>query len=316
MLETKGLIFDIQSYSVHDGPGCRTSVFMTGCPLRCLWCANPEGREFKQKLLYRSSKCVNAAYGCVRCMEACPRQAIELNPAGESPLKINRELCKQCSTFECSENCFYEALVICGKWYKTSELMSILNRDRQYWGSNGGVTFTGGEPLRQKEFLSAILKECRESYIHTAIETCCHCETNSFLEIMNYIDFAFLDIKHMDGARHKDYTGFDNELILKNIRNLVENNWPGKAVIRLPIIEGFNDDRENILKTAEFLSHLNLKEVNILSFNPLGESKWRQCGLEYLYKDHRKTSDRVLSEIGTLFLEKNIFCYIDYNTPW
>lgn len=308
----KGLIFDIQSHSIHDGPGCRTTVFMKGCPLRCLWCANPEGQEKKERLLYRKSKC--AGKDCMRCIEACRQKAIEKNPEGH--LSIKWESCSSCLNFKCTEECFYESLVICGKWFTLQELMKILNRDRHYWGENGGVTFSGGEPLLQKDFLLSVLKTCKESFIHTAIETSCHEKTEDFLEIMKYIDFAFADIKHMDTVKHREYTGVDNVLILKNIRSLIESRWPGKLIIRMPVIEEFNDNEENITGTAEFMKSLSLKEVNILSFNPLGESKWRQCGMNYSYKECGITGHDIMNKIKDIFLQKEILCYIDYDTPW
>ena len=314
MKDIKGLVFDIQSYSVHDGPGCRTSVFMMGCPLRCTWCANPEGRKFKKKLLYRSSRCINRTYGCTACIDSCQKNAIE---AGEElPLKINRDLCETCNSFDCVETCFQEALVICGKEIALSELMKVLSRDRNYWGSEGGVTFTGGEPLFQKDFLLTALKRCREAYIHTAIETSCYGDNRMFLEVMKYIDFAFLDIKHMDGAKHKEYTGVDNKLILENIKSLSSGEYAGRIVIRLPVIEGFNDDRNNISEMIDFLSELKFGEVNILSFNPLGESKWTQCGMDYPYKGFKATPKKVMDKIQKMFLERDIICYIDHNTLW
>jgi pyruvate formate lyase activating enzyme len=312
MKEPRGLIFDIQSHSIHDGPGCRTSIFMMGCPLRCLWCANPEGREKRKKLLYRSSKCTHKTYGCNRCIELCPEHAI--NSEDNMTLKINWNLCKSCNTFLCTEECFYEALVICGKWITLPELMKNLNRDRHYWGSNGGVTFTGGEPLFQRDFLLAALKKCKESYIHTAIETSCYCERDFFLEVMKYIDFAFIDIKHMNREKHIEYTGVDNYIILNNIHSLTESDRHGKVIVRIPVIEGFNDDEENIIKTADFMIKLGLKEVNILSFNPLGSSKWGQCGMEYSYNEYKSNSP--VKKIQNIFLEKKLSAYIDYNTPW
>jgi pyruvate formate lyase activating enzyme len=194
--------------------------------------------------------------------------------------------------------------------------MKILNRDRYYWGEGGGVTFSGGEPLLQKEFLLSILKTCKESFIHTAIETSCHAKTEDFLEIMKYIDFAFADIKHMNTVKHREYTGVDNFLILKNIRSLIENRWPGKLIIRIPVIEDFNSNEENIISTVKFIKNLSLKEVNILSFNTLGESKWRQFGKDYLYKDYRITGQDLMNKIKDIFSEREIFCYIDYDTPW
>ncbi|MEQ8224067.1 MAG: 4-hydroxyphenylacetate decarboxylase activase [Candidatus Eremiobacterota bacterium] len=307
-----GLVFDIQSHSIHDGPGCRTTVFMMGCSLRCIWCANPEGQEKKERLLYRKNKC--AGKDCVRCIEACPHKALKKDLDGH--LIIKWDCCSSCTGFKCTGECFYESLVKCGKYLTSEELMKILNRDRYYWGDAGGVTFSGGEPLAQKDFLLPVLKNCKESFIHTAIETSCYTGTEDFLEIMNYIDFAFADIKHMNSIKHREYTCVNNDLILNNIKSLCKSRWPGKLVIRMPVIEGFNDNEENIINTAEFMKNLSLGEINILSFNPLGESKWRQCGMNYLYKDCSITGQDMMNKIKDLFSDKGIVCYIDYDTPW
>ncbi|HHY94814.1 MAG TPA: glycyl-radical enzyme activating protein [Firmicutes bacterium] len=363
MKEVEGLVFDVQGYSVHDGPGCRTLVFLSGCPLRCEWCSNPEGWELRPAVLLRGSRCKNRTFGCTRCVDACPYGAItvagdaaalassadaasadaasssadsasaaaasaeggstegdaadEATPLdGAVALKIDRELCRRCDTHECVRACFYEALVLSGKRMTVSELMRILNRDRQYWGQGGGVTFTGGEPLMQKEFLLAMLKRCHEAFLHTAIETSAYTDTASFLEVMGHVDWAFTDIKHMDPVRHREKTGVSNEPILKNIEALAATNWPGRLVIRIPVIEGFNDGEENILATASFLKRLGLREVNILPFHRLGDSKWTQLGKEYPYRHQQRPSNEKMLQVQKLFIDQDILCYVDSYTPF
>ena len=210
-MEAKGLLFDIQSFSVHDGPGCRTTLFFMGCPLRCTWCANPEGWESRSRMLYRATKCTHKAAGCVRCIKSCPHQALSVDGVGISPIVIDRSCCTPCTTFECTKACLQEAMVICGKWRSVSDLMKILNRDRHYWGSSGGVTCSGGDALVQMDFLTALLKSCREAYIHTALETSACFVRERFLAAMKYVDFAFIDIKHMDPVKHLEQTGVSNE---------------------------------------------------------------------------------------------------------
>ena len=256
MNEGKGLVFDIQSYSVHDGPGCRTTVFLMGCPLRCAWCANPEGWEFRQRMLYRSRTCTHETSGCVRCIKRCPFQAISAGSGGKETLVIDRDKCKTCETFECTEACLREAMVVCGKWHGIPDLMKILNRDRQYWGNSGGVTFSGGDALGQIDFLTAMLKCCQESYIHTVIETSACFAEEPFLAAMNAVDFAFVDIKHMDSEKHRDQTGASNSQVLTNLAALAAVPWKGRLVIRIPVIPGFNEDDENMVATAKFARNL------------------------------------------------------------
>jgi pyruvate formate lyase activating enzyme len=311
--ETEGLVFDIQGYSVHDGPGCRSLVFLNGCPLRCKWCANPESWEKKRTLMFRVTKCVRAERPCTRCQEACPRQAIGYDGA---KVLIDRRHCRECTSFECAAACLSEALVTSGKAMDVDGLLRVIERDRQYWRGDGGVTFTGGEPLFQKEFVEAALKRCREAYIHTAIETTAYTGAENFFDIIRYVDWAFIDLKHMDSARHLEKTGVKNELILQNIKALAQSDWPGVMMIRVPVIEGFNDDDENIRATAEFLSAIDLTEVNILPFHRLGGSKWQQIGLEYPYQEKEGTKPEKMEHIARIFKQCGMDCYLGSLTPF
>lgn len=316
MNETKGLIFDIQSHSVHDGPGSRTLIFLKGCPLHCEWCANPEGMEYRQRPLYRVTKCVHVKQKCVRCIEKCPYGAIKSSGEEELPLIIDWDKCEKCTTMDCIKACLNDAFVMCGKFYSVADLMRIFTRDINFWGRNGGVTFSGGEPLAQKEFILEVLKQCKEKYIHTAIETSAYTSQEHFLNVFKYIDFAFIDIKHMDSDKHKEKTGVGNERILENITALIESGWPGRLIIRMPVIEGFNDTDENAIATAEFMKNLGLREMNILPFHRLGESKWRQLGKIYPYKDCEGTTDEVLGRIQDIYLDRDILCYVSSDTPF
>jgi len=316
-VEETGLIFDIQGHSVHDGPGSRTLVFLSGCPLRCKWCANPEGMLRRRQVRFVEVDCVHHEQGCTRCADACPYNAITFNDdSNETPLEIDREKCRKCDTLDCAKACLEEALVISGKRMTVNELMRILNRDRQYWGSEGGVSFTGGEPLNQKKFLLQALRKCQESYLHTVIETSAYADTESFLEVMKMVEFAFIDLKHMDPQKHKEKTGVSNKLILDNVRALAESGWPGRVVFRMPVIENYNDTEENILATAAFLNELGFYEMNILPFHRLGDSKWTQLGLTYPYRDYKETPDEKMERLQQLFLNEDIACYNGFRTPF
>ncbi|WP_053954965.1 4-hydroxyphenylacetate decarboxylase activase [Inediibacterium massiliense] len=307
----KGNIFDIQSFSVHDGPGSRTAVFMNGCPLRCEWCANPESWEIHPHIMFSESSC-KYKDGCRRCIDICKKGAFSFHEEGEC--KLNFNICKECKSFDCSRVCFYQAIKVCGKEYTVEELMRILQRDSHSWSKEGGVTFSGGEPFIQKEFLLEALKECKKNYIHTAIETTAFVDEDSFLSVMEYIDFAFIDVKHMNRYEHKKKTGVYNDDILKNIGRLARSNWRGRLVLRMPVIRDFNDTYENIMDTISFMKKCDLVEINILPFHRMGESKWRQLGKEYKYKNEEATSEEKLEEIQDLFLSENIACYIGDHT--
>ncbi len=307
-----GLIFDVQSFSVHDGPGCRTTIFLKGCSHRCAWCANPESWNGKPELMFSAGRC-RCAGGCRRCQDSCTQGALSIR---EKTLALDWQLCRTCEEPVCVSACAYEALRVCGKTYSVKEVMQILERDRTYWGSGGGVTFSGGEPLQQSEFLTACLKRCREAYIHTAIETTAHVEQDVFLNVMEGVDFAFIDLKHSDAQAHRAGTGVDNATALENIAALRGCGWPGRLVLRMPLIAGYNDGRENQVRTADFMESLGLFEINLLPFHRLGESKWTQLGLRYPYAGQESMKEENLLALQAYYLERGIACYLGSETPF
>lgn len=314
--EVKGLVFDIQGFSVHDGPGCRSLVFLSSCPLRCGWCSNPEGQELRQRVMYKTSKCKYFERNCRRCVSACPDDAIVETGENEQPVTFNISKCEKCDTFDCAKACIYESLSLSGKWMTVGELMDIFRRDMKFWGDGGGVTFTGGEPFMQRDFLFEVLKACKAEAIHCSIETSAYVDTEVLLKALQYVDVVFLDIKHMGAEMHLDKTGVKNSLILKNIRALAFSDWPGLLVIRIPIIEGYNDTDENITATALFLKEINLDIVNILPFHRMGDSKYKQLGLTYKYSEQAATSEEKMKHIQKIFLKHDIGCFIGSNTPF
>lgn len=309
--ELKALIFDIQGHSVHDGPGTRTTVFMNGCPMECVWCCNPEGLFNQPVLIYRESKCVS----CGACVKACPYGALTIS--NDKKLIHNRAICDSCKTNECTGACLHEASSLSGRYYTVDELMQVFQRDRHFWGSKGGVTFSGGEPLLQKEFMLAVLKQCRKAYIHVAIETTSCFDTDYYMEAMSYINWVFTDIKHMDANEHKKLTGVDNRLILHNIRTLAEKpDWNGFIVPRIPVITGLNDSVENIKATAKFVKETGLEVINILHFHRLGESKYRQLGRTYQFAEQKPPADEQMRSIKKMIEEEGLVCFIGYETPF
>lgn len=312
-MEKNGLIFDIQSYSVHDGPGCRTNVFFIGCPLECRWCANPESWKRKKHIMFAEKVC-KYDKRCRACRNTCPKDSIKFDENGKP--SITWSICEDCESFECISICPNNALKQCVKEYTVDGLMKILKRDFSNWGSEGGVTFTGGDPLMHHDFLYDVLMECKKSHIHTAIETSGFATEENFLKILTNINFAFIDVKNMDTEAHKWGTGVGNELILSNIEALVKSPWNGRLVLRQPTIHGYNDSDENAMKLIEFMKRLDLFEINLLKFHRMGTSKWEQLGKQYEYVDHGDMTDERMKELQTLYLDNGIACYIGDDTPF
>lgn len=320
----KALIFDIQGFSVHDGPGARTLIFFAGCPLDCTWCSNPEGRELRQKIMFASKKCKRSKYECTRCLDACEKGAVRVNPEFDPavgpdeetgllavpPLLFDWDVCNACTDFSCAKVCYAESIKLSGTWMTQDEVRETILRDRKYWSDGGGVTFSGGEAFMQHEFVRELAQWCQANKIHTGIETTAFVNRDIFLETMQHIDFAFIDVKHMDSDKHLAKTGVRNELILSNISALAKSDWAGRLILRMPVIRDFNDDDANIEATADFMESLGLFEINILPFHRLGDSKYNQLGLTYEYHDEQPTPEDKLEHIQDIFLSRKIACYV------
>ena len=309
----EGLVFDIQAHSVHDGPGCRTAVFLSGCPLRCSWCANPEGLLPRPRLMFRASRCRPDGHPCVA---ACPHGALRGDAGKPIPLLIDWTTCAPCDTHDCVAACLNEALAVSGVRRSVSELMRIFERDRDFWGPEGGVTFSGGEPLYQPEFLLAALDACHAAYIHTVIETSAYAETELVVEVAERADWMFIDLKHVDSAAHREGTGVGNEQILANLEALASSMRAPRIVIRIPIVPGFNDSRENLEKTARFLASLEFTEVNLLPFHRMAESKYAQLGLPYAHAATRPPTTAEMTAHRELFAAAGLHCHLGADTPF
>jgi pyruvate formate lyase activating enzyme len=261
----KGLIYEIQRYCVDDGPGIRTVVFLKGCPLRCLWCHNPESHDNRQEIGVHINRCI----GCMKCYEACPRGAIIFNN-GE---RIDREACDRCGL--CVDVCPSRCLVKVGRHYEADELLFEILKDIPFYrASNGGVTFSGGEPIYQSEFLREALSLCKKKWIHTTVETSGYAPWEKFENIIEDTDLFLYDLKIWDGRLHKKATGGDNSAIKENFINLfLRLKGKNKIVPRIPLIPHFTLTRKNLESWAKFLAGLDCKQVHLLPFHDLGESK-------------------------------------------
>ena len=253
----KATIFDIERSSFVDGPGIRTTVFFKGCNLRCEWCHNPESQSSKKEMLFYKNRCT----GCGKCREKCRGSLEECT------------LCGECAIF-CPQN----ARAICGREYTVEEVFREIEKDKPFYASTGGgVTFSGGECMLQADFLSGILKRCRENGIHTAVDTAGCVDFESFERIMPYTNMFLYDIKCIDSEKHKKYTGVGNELILENLKKLL---MQGKKVwVRIPIIPSVNDSEEEMLLIRRFLENSGYPEkVELLGYHTLGENKYEAIG--------------------------------------
>lgn len=295
---TKGIIFNIQHYSIHDGPGIRTTVFMKGCPLGCLWCQNPESQAFYPELFYNREKC----NGCGRCVSTCPEKAIDVY---EGHSKTNRKLCKGCGT--CAEVCPDEARILMGRIVSADEVFKEVYKDGIFYQrSGGGVTLSGGEPLAQLDFAISILKLCKDAGFHTAIDTCGHASWETIERVLEYVDLVLYDLKHMDPVEHEKATGVSNNLILDNVLRICHESRVS-LMIRIPVIPGFNDNLENIEATATFIvKGLGSSiPVQLLPYHKLGESKYEQLEGTYTSlrieppsEKHLQRLKEVLESIG------------------
>lgn len=265
----KGKIINIQHYSLHDGPGIRTTVFFKGCPLKCLWCHNPESINYKDDLMYQRNNCTL----CKRCLNVCENDALKLQGGR---IIIDKSKCKSC--FSCVENCYFEALYKKGQDYTEDEILKEILKDEVFYEqSSGGVTFSGGEALMQDEFLLEVLKKCKEKNINTAIDTCGFVDFSKLQKTLNYCDIYLFDIKHMDSKIHKEITNVPNELILENLKKL--SSLKANINIRLPLIKDINDDDKNISKLIEFLKTINFNKINILPYHKMGQDKYEKLNM-------------------------------------
>jgi pyruvate formate lyase activating enzyme len=283
MEDLRGLIYNLQRFAIHDGPGIRTLVYMKGCPLECLWCSTPQTQKMGLEILYNEVKCRK----CRRCVEVCPLNLITLSK--DKGVEIDRALCTNCG--RCFETCPNQALGLLGSYMTVAELFREVDKDSPFYRrSNGGVTVGGGEPTMQYKFVAEFLKKCKQRYIHTAMETCGYVGGEHLEKLLKHLDLVYFDIKHMDAQVHKDFTGASNELILENARRACARR---PMIVRIPLVPGLNDSDDNILDTAVFARKLgkNLKRIELLPYHKFGTQTYGRMGREYRLVDVKPPSD-------------------------
>ena len=306
-----GKLYDIQGFSVHDGPGIRTTVFLKGCPLRCPWCHSPESQEFPTELNWMEIRC-KGVDACGRCLFACPEKAItpgakKISPKDNSEItlvKIDRTKCTSC--FRCADACPQNALYRCGTEYTVEQVMDRVKRDLPFYKrSGGGVTVSGGECLWQPEFTLALLKACKEAGIHTAVDTTGYCKWEIMEKILPYTDLFLYDLKQMDPDKHRRVIGVENERILDNARRLSKAG--AKLQVRIPTIPMFNDNEASYRDFGKFILELGdaVETVQLLPYHNLGAVKWERLGrpgpaLEAIppTEEHMKELKTLLESMG------------------
>ncbi len=267
-----GRVFNIQRFSIHDGPGIRTTVFLKGCTLACVWCHNPESISPERELAFFPNKCIR----CGHCFKACGTGALRLE--GEVR-RYDRALCCVCG--KCAEVCYAEAIVVEGRDVSPEEVVAEVLKDKAFYdNSGGGLTLSGGEPLLQADFCAEVLARCKASGIHTALDTAACVPWAAFEKTLPHTDLVLLDLKLMAPERHRAATGAGNELILANASRLAQAGPP--IIVRVPIIPGYTDDEANVAAIAEFARELpNLECVELLPYHRFAEGKYQRLGRDY-----------------------------------
>lgn len=272
MQAMKGRIFRIQRFSIHDGYGIRTTVFLKGCPLRCVWCHNPESQKFEPEVGYKTEKCLS----CYKCAEVCDKGAIEVI---EGKIYIKRELCDGCG--RCVEVCSGGALEVFGKDVSVGEVITFVEKDRVFYEkSRGGVTFSGGEPYFQPEFLLALLEACKSRGINTAVDTSGYTKWRIIKKTIPFVDFFLYDLKDYRDDRHKRMCGNGNKIILLNLKKLVDSG--AEVVVRIPVIPNYNFEYEDFEGYLSILESVGAERVDLLPYHSLARDKYRLLGRRYI----------------------------------
>lgn len=285
----QGYVINIQPYSVHDGPGIRTIVFLKGCPLRCKWCSNPESQKSEPELAYNSSKCILSS-GCIECLSLCSNNEIRKTEGNE--ITIDRNIDMDPNIF--ADACPSKALSVYGKLMTVDEVLNAVEKDSVFYArSGGGLTISGGEPLNQPEFTIELLKAAKKRRMNTAIETCGYTNWSNLEQAAEFLDTVLLDIKCINESKHKKFTGVSNKIILDNFTKLCEKFPKLNKLVRTPVIPGFNDSEEDIKQIVDFLKGKPNINYELLAYHRFGESKYEYIGRQYPMGDVKLDEEKM-----------------------
>jgi len=290
-MPTKGTVFDVQRFCIHDGPGIRTVVFFKGCPLRCLWCQNPEGLDPQPEISFSGDGCL----GCGECESVCPQHAISFEGTG----RINRELCDRCG--KCVEVCHSGALEVVGKLYSPEELLEEAMDDMPFFvASGGGITLSGGEPTYQAEFLADFLPLCNEHGVHVALETCGYVAHERLGSLLPFLDLILYDLKAVDPRLHRDLTGRDSDVILRNLEWLLNKDMC-RIGVRVPLVPGLTLTDRNLQDIIGFLKTQGVSEVTLVPYHRMGEGKLGKIDSALQPLHPGEISEQDLADASALF---------------
>jgi pyruvate formate lyase activating enzyme len=296
-----GIVFNMQRFSIHDGPGIRTIAFLKGCPLTCHWCSNPESHKKEPQVMFNINNCV----GCRKCEKICSLGAIDFNLTN----RINQSICTGCG--KCVDACLPGALVMSGCKRTVEDVVNELKKDvAQYRRSGGGITLSGGEPLSQPDYASELLKACKSLGWHTAMETTAFASEDAIEKVIPWVDLVLLDIKSMDTDKHKRFTGVNNEIILKNAKKIAQLGT--EVVVRVPVIPLFNADETSIKDIAVFVKSLmSVKELHLLPYHKLGVNKYECLGKHYpINKDITTPNEDIMMRLKNVVEAYGLKCNI------
>ncbi len=302
MQQSSPYIMQILRTSFHDGDGLRTVVYFKGCPLKCIWCHNPEGQRVGYDVFYYEHKCIK----CGRCLKACKNHTVK-----DDKMVFDRDNCTMCG--KCAKECPSGALTLCGNNMSPEELFAVIKRDKDYYDrTGGGVTFSGGEALLYSDYLAHVMEKCKLEGIRIAVESAMYVDKTAIEKLLPYVNDWMVDIKHMDDQIHRRLTGKGNKRILENIEYLAKQapKYGATVLARTPLIPGCNDDMENLSKTAQFAFACKTRGLQLLKYNNLGQVKYTQLGGEILFDGKPQANEHIVSlcnELNTNLSEGFVF---------
>ena len=297
--EAMGIVFNIQRFSINDGPGIRTTVFLKGCPFRCPWCQNPESIRFLPEIIIRDIKCIR----CGKCVDVCPEQAISIRKEGRD---IDWKKCNYC--LKCAGVCPSKSIEVIGEYKSVKDVIEEVMKDSSFYRkTGGGLTISGGEPLVQWQFTLALFQKAKQKGLPTALDTTGDANWEVLDEVLNYTDLALYDVKHMDSTKHREFTGVPNERILENLEKTAKKTGL-KIWIRQPIISNFNDSEEDLKELCRFVLTLGtaVEKVSLLPYHKFAELKYTATGKVYPYHDAPLLSDERIEELGRLVASRGL----------